>query len=311
MGHRTDCHPQQMLHSFPRWFYQLYSHQLCRKYATVHILCGSLMSGFEIFCQSGGCKVISHCGFTLYEWVSLHIGHLDFCFWLKPLWEQLIVFPWTVGSWLTWGSWEGEESPGVREVMTWSPGWNKAGAWLQWQRQAERAPQPGGLTIDPMPWCLWQQNVYLSPTLSLSELGKKSPRSEGHLVRLRGVGGVLRWMGRYVTPASFCTLKYSVNLRWVEKSSKYHFFSMNFFHFFFNIWQLIIKSQFGPNKLCLLALDLVVRRPLCDLFGHETGFIPWSVGKYYLLPGARILRAQVKTDFLERAVWGDLSFSQY
>ena len=152
MGHRTDCHPQQMLHSFPRWFYQLYSRQLCRKYATVHILCGSLMSGFEIFCQSGGCKVISHFGFTLYEWVSLHIGHLDFCFWLKPLWEQLIVFPWTVGSWLTWGSWEGEESPGVREVMTWSPGWNKAGAWLQWQRQAERAPQPGGLTIDPMPW---------------------------------------------------------------------------------------------------------------------------------------------------------------
>ena len=189
MGHRTDCHPQQMLHSFPRWFYQLYSHQLCRKYATVHILCGSLMSGFEIFCQSGGCKMISHCGFTLYEWVSLYIGHLDFCFWLKPLWEQLIVFPWTLGSWLTWGSWGGEESPGVREVMTWSPGWNKAGAWLQWQRQAERAPQPGGLTIDPMPWCLWQQNVYLSPTLSLSELGKKSPGSEGHLVRLQGVGG--------------------------------------------------------------------------------------------------------------------------
>ena len=49
-----------------------------------------------------------------------------------------------------------------------------------------------------------------------------------------------------------------------------------------------MKSQFGPNKLCLLPPDLVVRRPLCDLFGHETGFIPWSVGKYYLLPGARI-----------------------
>ena len=31
--------------------------------------------------------------------------------------------------------------------------------------------------------------MYLSPTLSLSELGKKSPGSEGHLVRLQGVGG--------------------------------------------------------------------------------------------------------------------------
>lgn len=121
-------------------------------------------------------------------WVSLHIGHSDFLS-ERSLFEDSWSYfpePWGRG----WLGAAGESKEGLGGRESWSPGWSRAGAWLQWWRQADRSTYPAwGLAVYSMP-CLrtpsssyFDNKMYLSPTLGISERGRKCPRSEGGLVR--------------------------------------------------------------------------------------------------------------------------------
>lgn len=80
---------------------------------------------------------------------------------------------------------------------------------------------------------LWQQNVYLSPTLSLSELGKKSLGSEGYLVRL-GRGCSVENQQTYDS-SQFLHSEVFSELTIGREKLKIWFFYMNFSIFFLTL----------------------------------------------------------------------------
>lgn len=53
---QQDCHPEQRPPCFPQWFYQLYSHKLCKKYTLFTSLVGPWCQTLENFASLEGRK---------------------------------------------------------------------------------------------------------------------------------------------------------------------------------------------------------------------------------------------------------------
>ena len=214
-------------------------------------------------------------------WVSLHIGHSDFLSERSRFEDSWSYFPEPWGRGWLGAAGESKEGPGGRE--SWSPGWSRAGAWLQWWRQAEGAtylPSLGACSLfhalvkDPLLWLLWQQNVSESHTRHL-RAGQEMSKKRGELGK--GVCGGPAGMWLQPIFALWSTERpYNQS---VEKSSKYDFFM--WICPIFKHWQLIIKSQFGPNELSVGAGFSCQKAPLWPVF--------WSQDRIHALVSQQVL----------------------